>query len=142
MIFGVNMREYKLKAEFYDVDFMGVVWHGNYVKYLEVARCLFLDEIGFGYDKMRELGFAYPVAKMEFKYIAPIRFNDEFWVRVKLISIDGFLKFRYELLSEDKKTRLAKAMSSQICVDMRANISLYEAPKELKIAAKGRICQG
>ena len=34
-----------LKAQFYDVDSMNVVWHGNYVKYFETARCALLEEI-------------------------------------------------------------------------------------------------
>ena len=39
-------RIYDFKAEFYDIDSMGVMWHGNYVKCVEVARCRFLDEVG------------------------------------------------------------------------------------------------
>ena len=40
--------EIEFKVEFYDVDSMNVVWHGNYVKYMESARCVLLDKIGFG----------------------------------------------------------------------------------------------
>lgn len=38
-------RRYEFKAEFFDTDPMGIMWHGNYVKYLEMARCKLLDEI-------------------------------------------------------------------------------------------------
>ncbi len=37
---------------FFDVDSMNVVWHGHYVKYLEVARCALLDQIGHNYNDM------------------------------------------------------------------------------------------
>lgn len=34
--------EIKIKVPFYDLDPMNIVWHGNYVKYMEEARCDFL----------------------------------------------------------------------------------------------------
>ena len=44
-------EETEISAEFFDVDAMQVVWHGNYVKYLEIARCALLDKIGYGYKE-------------------------------------------------------------------------------------------
>ena len=38
--------EYNLKEEFFDFDPMNVVWHGNYLKYIEEARCDMLEKIG------------------------------------------------------------------------------------------------
>ena len=49
---------------FYDLDPMAVVWHGNYVKYLEEARCALLFSLGYTYQDMCEDGVAYPVANM------------------------------------------------------------------------------
>ena len=40
-----------IDVPFYDLDPMNVVWHGNYVKYLEVARCDLLSKIGYTYDE-------------------------------------------------------------------------------------------
>ena len=37
----------EIEVPFFDVDVMQIVWHGHYVKYLEVARCAFLDAIGY-----------------------------------------------------------------------------------------------
>lgn len=79
-------RIYDFKAEFYDIDSMGVMWHGNYVKCVEVARCRFLDEVGFDYNAMRKNGFAMPIIKMEFKFIAPIMIDLRFaWICWSLI---------------------------------------------------------
>ncbi|MGE8385221.1 MAG: acyl-CoA thioesterase, partial [Pseudomonas putida] len=38
--------EVEVLVPFFDVDMMEVVWHGHYVKYLEVARCALLDKLG------------------------------------------------------------------------------------------------
>ena len=40
----------ELEVQFFDVDSMRVVWHGNYVKYLEVARCELLKLFDYNYS--------------------------------------------------------------------------------------------
>ena len=45
-------NETVVTAEFFDVDAMKIVWHGNYVKFMEVARCAMLDRLGYGYKEM------------------------------------------------------------------------------------------
>ena len=67
---------YKTRVEFYDVDSMDVVWHGNYIKYFEAARCAFLREIGYDYANFRDDGFALPVVKLDIKYIKPQNTNE------------------------------------------------------------------
>ena len=46
--------EVTIKVEFYDCDPMGIVWHGNYARFLEVARCRLLDAIEFSYAGLRK----------------------------------------------------------------------------------------
>ncbi len=53
---GVLHIDTEILVPFFDVDSMNVVWHGHYVKYLEVARCALLDKIGHNYSAMSELG--------------------------------------------------------------------------------------
>ena len=42
---AIFQAETTIKIPFYDNDPMGVVWHGNYVKYIEIARCDALEKI-------------------------------------------------------------------------------------------------
>jgi len=39
--------EAEIQVQFFDLDPMQVVWHGHYVKYLEVARCALLNTIDY-----------------------------------------------------------------------------------------------
>ena len=66
-----------IEVPFYDLDSMDVVWHGNYIKYLEVARCDLLSKIGYTYNDMRADGVAYPVATMDLKFIKPAVFSQK-----------------------------------------------------------------
>lgn len=45
-------HSFETEVPFFDVDAMHIVWHGNYVKYLETARCAFLSSIGYDYNEM------------------------------------------------------------------------------------------
>jgi acyl-CoA thioester hydrolase len=58
---GVIHADTHILVPFFDVDTMHVVWHGHYVKYLEVARCALLDKIGHNYTAMVDSGYAWPV---------------------------------------------------------------------------------
>ena len=92
-----------IKAQFFDVDCMNVVWHGNYVKYLEVARCELLDEIGYNYEAMKADGLAFPVVKIDLKYIKPIFFGDEIEVQAKITDFESFLKIGYVIKNNNTK---------------------------------------
>ena len=65
----------EIEVPFFDVDAMHIVWHGHYVKYLEVARCAFLAEIGYDYNEMGRQGFSWPVVQLNLKYVQPARFG-------------------------------------------------------------------
>ena len=64
--------EVVVKAQFYDLDPMGVVWHGHYARFMEQARCELLDKIGYNYEEMRDSGYLWPIVDMHIKYVRPI----------------------------------------------------------------------
>lgn len=120
-------RIYDFKAEFYDVDSMCVLWHGNYVKYAESARCRLLDEIQFNYNDMQGNGFAMPIIKMDFKFIAPILFNEHFSVRIDLLEFENLLRFQYIFL-DSKHQKRTIAQTSQVAVSIANKEILYQIP--------------
>lgn len=120
---------YDLTIPFYDIDPMLVVWHGNYIKYLEEARCDFLQKHSITYPDMEKTGFAFPVVELVIKYIHPCTFGQEITIKTELISCENFLLFKYEI--KDKKTgiRLCKAQTKQMCVSIKTKESLFEIPQ-------------
>ena len=75
-------KEIEIIVPFYDLDPMRVVWHGNYLKYMERARCALLDEYSLNYDDMAKLGYAFPVVTMQAKYIKPAIFGQKIIVKI------------------------------------------------------------
>ena len=47
-------HEIEVVPPFFDIDSMDIVWHGHYVKYLELARCALLEKFGYGYQRSEE----------------------------------------------------------------------------------------
>ena len=122
--------ESKVRVEFYDVDSMDIVYHANYVKYLEVARCDLLDKIGYGYNQMRATNYVFPVATLNVKYIRSLKFGQTATVRASLLEWENRIKIKYEILTPDGDVA-TKAETTQMAVKMPQGETCFVCPKEL-----------
>ena len=52
------MENYIHKVQYYETDRMGLTHHSNYIRWMEEARVYWLDNRGFGFDKLEEMGIA------------------------------------------------------------------------------------
>lgn len=130
------VTELKIKVPFYDLDPMNIVWHGNYVKYLEQARCDFFDKLGYDYMQMHADGVMYPIAKMDFKFIKSAKFNDNLIIRCILKELEPAIIIKYEIMTESGE-KILSAHTMQIAVSTKTGETLYEAPEVLKKAVLG-----
>lgn len=113
---GVHATEIDVTVPFFDVDSMEVVWHGHYVKYLEVARCALLDELGHNYVRMKETGYAWPIIDLQLRYARPARFGQTLVVRAELVEWRNRLKIHYTLSDAATGERLTRASTIQVAV--------------------------
>ncbi len=132
-----------IKVPFHDVDMMNVVWHGHYVRYIEIARCALLDKIDYNYSQMRDSGYAWPVVDLHVRYPGPARFGDTIKVTAILVEWQDQLKIRYEIHDENGK-RITRASSTQVAVEMPANTMCFESPQILldRVAAAFAAAEG
>jgi acyl-CoA thioester hydrolase len=77
--------EIETQVQFFDLDPMEVVWHGHYVKYLEIARCALLDRIGYNYQQMKASGYAWPVIDLHIRYASPATFGQRLKLRSEIV---------------------------------------------------------
>ncbi len=91
--------EVVVKAQFYDLDPTGVVWHGHYARFMEQARCELLDTIGYNYEEMRDSGYLWPIVDMHIKYVRPIEFSQEIRIVATLTEYKYRLRIAYEILT-------------------------------------------
>jgi acyl-CoA thioester hydrolase len=123
--------EIALKAQFYDLDPMQVVWHGNYPRYLEQARCALLDRIGYNYTQMQASGYAWPIVEMRIKYVRPIVFGQEFTAEAKIVGFENGLKIDYRLRALVTREVLTKAHTYQLPVKIETGELCIESPAVL-----------
>ncbi|MDR3336109.1 MAG: acyl-CoA thioesterase [Treponema sp.] len=121
--------EIEFAVEFYDVDPMQVVWHGNYVKYFEKARCALLDSIGYGYLQMIETGYVYPVTNISLKYIGPFKFGEMVRAKAILEEYENCLKIKYELRNAKTGEIRTKGGSTQMAMKMDTGESCFACPQ-------------
>jgi len=115
---------------FHDIDIVGVMWHGHYLKYLENARWALMDRIGFGFEAMTASGFAWPIVEMHVKYVHAARLGDELRVRASLVEWENRLAFNYLVLRADGE-RLARAKSVQVAIDAATGALQFTTPQPL-----------
>ena len=118
----------EFKVEFYDVDAMGVVWHGNYVKYMELGRCALLDKIGYGYDEMKESNYAFPVASLKLKYIKPLMFKQTAIIKAVLVEYENRIKIEYFIYDKDSGELVTKGESIQMALNMETMKTSFLCP--------------
>jgi acyl-CoA thioester hydrolase len=119
----------EILVPFFDVDTMNVVWHGHYVKYLEVARCALLDKIGHNYDAMVASGYAWPVIDLQLRYVRGAVFGQKLNVRANLVEWENRLKINYLISDLQTGERLTRASSVQVAVDMSSREMQLASPK-------------
>lgn len=117
--------EEEITVEFYDVDPLRVVWHGNYIHYFEIGRRCLLEKIGYDYSQMEESGFAFPVTKISAKYIGSLHYRDRARIKAILVEYENLLKIRYEIRNAQTGQIITKGTSSQMAYDLKTKKILF-----------------
>ena len=66
----MELKPYLRRPHFYETDGMNIVWHGNYIAWMEEARTDFMDQIGFPYAKAVDAGIDFALTDEEMEKIA------------------------------------------------------------------------
>jgi acyl-CoA thioester hydrolase len=123
--------EVEMQVQFFDLDPMQIVWHGNYVKYLEVARCALLDSIGYNYEQMQESGYAWPIIEMNLRYASAAKFGQRLVLRAGIVEWENRLRIDYLILDAASGRRLNRATTTQVAVDIASGEMCFVSPPVL-----------
>ena len=72
-----------------DTDAGGVVYHANYIKYLERARTEYFRSHGFYVAELARKGFVFPVIRLEIDFKAPALHDDLLFVTTSPVRVGG-----------------------------------------------------
>ena len=102
-----------------DTDAAGIVYHANYLKFMERARTEWLRQLGYEQNALAEqVGILFVVRKIVIDYIQPARFNDEITVLSSVARLGrATLEFVQNIVIEDAV--LSQGRVKVGCIDRR-----------------------
>jgi len=123
--------EAEITVEFYDLDPLRIVWHGNYLNYFEAGRRALLEKIDYSYIEMEKSGYAFPVIEVSAKYLSSLRLTDRARVKAILMEYENRLLIRYEIRNARTGQLTTKGFSTQMAFDIKNNDSCFVCPSIL-----------
>lgn len=113
----MNQFTWPVRVYYEDTDGGGVVYHSNYLKFMERARTEWLRASGFEQTELREkLGVLFVVRGLKLKYRQPARFNDLLSV-VTRITRTGYSLLEFEQTIYRGEELLTSGTVEVVCVD-------------------------
>ena len=116
---------------FYDIDVMEIVWHGHYVKYLELARSALLQKFGYDYTAMRDSGYAWPIVEMKLKYVRSAVLHQALKVHARIIEWENRLRIDYLITDVASGRKLNSAQTTQVAVELKTGEMCFVCPPVL-----------
>ncbi|MCH2217332.1 MAG: acyl-CoA thioesterase [Flavobacteriales bacterium] len=117
------MKNYSktIRVRYNETDQMGVVYHGNYASYFEVAGTEWLRNLGVTYKEMEENGTMLPVISLSFKFLKSAMYDDLLTISVSLRKKPMVkIEFDYEIINQNKE-KISTGNSVLAFVDMKTN---------------------
>ncbi|MBA5630606.1 acyl-CoA thioesterase [Moheibacter lacus] len=109
-----------IRVRYGETDQMGVVYHGNYATYCEVARVEFFRELDMPYKELETSGIMLPVTELNLKFIQPAYYDEVLKIQTTLMEIPSGvrLKFQYAIYNESNEL-LTTGFSALAFIDMK-----------------------
>jgi acyl-CoA thioester hydrolase len=119
-----------IRVPFFDLDSGGVVWHGRYFQYFELARCALLEFVGYSYEEMAASGVLWPVTDSTVRYLRPLALNQEALVSARLREWEMRIVIDYRI-EDASGTLFTRASTTQVPVDAETRELAFGSPDVL-----------
>lgn len=120
---------YPVRVYYEDTDMGGVVYHANYLKFIERARSDWVRQLGNDQNAMRDAGIVWVVRRIEADYLAAARFEDELVVETEVASLSGARLTMTQLVKRGE-TEVFRAEVTAVC--MNAEGKPVRLPAEIR----------
>lgn len=115
----------KVKIRFSEVDSMGVVWHGNYVRLFEDGREAFGSKYNLTYLDYYYNEVYTPIVNVNCDYKKPLRYGDTAIIEAKYMACDAAkIHFEYTIRNFETNEIVATGTTTQVFIDQEHNLIL------------------
>lgn len=100
--------ETHVKVQFADTDCMNVVWHGAYLRFLEISRTDYFQEYTDLQDKLIQSQLILTMKSINVQYLYPARLYDDLIIKTWMSNINKLkMDMKHEIYLNMKKLLLA-----------------------------------
>ncbi|MWN04794.1 thioesterase family protein [Gilliamella sp. Pas-s95] len=115
-------------TSFHDTDAMGVVWHGNYLKFFEKAREALFQKFNYGYKEMIESGYLWPIVDTRVKYSASTIAEQTLHITAKLEEYENRIKISYIIIDNKTGQKTTSGYTIQVAVSVATKKMNFVTP--------------
>lgn len=116
----------EVKVRFGEVDSMGIVWHGNYVKYIEEGRESFGHKYGISYLDIYANDVMAPVVNMNIDFKKQVQYGEKLIVETEFVDTPAAkIIFKFRIYRKSDNELVATAESTQVFIDLNREMLLY-----------------
>jgi acyl-CoA thioester hydrolase len=118
-----------IRIRFSEVDSMGIVWHGNYIKYFEDGREAFGNKYGINYLDFYRQGVLIPLVKITCDFKKPLVYGDVAIIETRFVNCYAAkLQYEYIIYKENTNEVMATGSSTQVFLNSDNELMLDFPP--------------
>lgn len=107
----------QFRVYYEDTDAGGVVYHANYLGFLERGRTEFLRERGVSVRQLADEGQVFPVVRIEIDFRSPARLDDLLRVETEVLKVGNTsFTLRQKVVQSSDDRILVEALVTLVCV--------------------------
>ena len=130
------------KIYYADTDAYGVVWHGSYLRWLEMGRVLYCENLGLNLIDLKEMDIVLPVTNINVRYKASAKLNTHLSIKTKISKITPLsITFEQTITDYDSDTLYVQAFVDVVAINNSGKL-YRKLPAVLKQAIETSIKEG
>ncbi len=129
------MFKFERTINYYETDKMGIVHHSNYIRFLEEARCAWLESIDLNMAKVESLGLRIPTIEVHCKYKTGVTNDDKIIINLAVEEFNGVrMKIKYKITNAENDALVMEAYTQHCFTNAEGrpinlkknNVEVYE----------------
>ncbi len=125
----------RLSVAFHDLDPLNVVWHGNYLKYFDIARFGLFSSVGLDLHRYQlDRHIIFPLIKTSTKYIVPLVYGDLFTCKATAVSAEVKIILDFEIQRLSDGLICTRGRGEQVGIQLPQGETLFEIPADIRKA--------
>ena len=127
-------HKFEQKVFYCDTDSYGVVWHGNYLRWLEMGRVYLCEMAGKKLSELEKRDIVLPVSELSIKYKQPAKLDDEIIIETKIIEkTKVYFVFHQTIMNKNTNKVLIEAKVKVVAIHQNGNLYRTMPDEVLKI---------